>query len=246
MSAMLKGSAISPADSNPGQSGLPNKDPNQNAWEQEQAFQNPSTQPTEKNTGELVRTTQYGWPTDNPSDKLTTISKVGNHDNPLTEHSIALSDQMAQSINAKPGDVIKIGDTLGYYADRAPENDKRVDIYQPKGMNKNIPDFQAIKNLGGGSQDLKGTALASTGETNIQNILSGITNPNPGPTIQQAQSDSMDDQIPAPVAINRIKRNVPNNVEIYQPTFANNSARASNNGSGVLRNLRIGRSLAKS
>jgi hypothetical protein len=128
-------------------------------WSQEQAIT-----PPPQNT---VRTTQYGWTGDDPSDYNTSVLKVGNRDNPLTDHAAALSDSEAQQLNAKPGDVLRVGGQLYYYADRAPEKDARVDLYQPSGMDTSLPDYAPVQNLGGGSDSLRGTALSQTGLQNI-------------------------------------------------------------------------------
>lgn len=143
------------------------------------------TTPPPKQIGDLVKTTQYGWkgdvnPTkDNPTgqDHLTNDLHLGFLNNPLTPHAAALTDSEARNLNAQPGDVIDVGGQKYYYADRAPESDDRVDLYQPSGFNKNIPDFQAIRNLGGGSAKLKGGALSTAGEANVQRLMNGQTPP---------------------------------------------------------------------
>ena len=67
----------------------------------------------------------------------------------LTPGSLALTDSMAQSIGAKPGDKIELKDAqgathVGQYLDRAPQPEKRVDIYDPNGSEKKGAPFQAV------------------------------------------------------------------------------------------------------
>lgn len=123
----------------------------------------------------LARSTQFGWNTDPNQDYNTNVLKIGMRDNPLTAHAAALTRLMQQQLKATPGDVIELTDGKGhktdeYFADRAPESDARVDMYQPQGFDKSIPDFQNAVNLGGGNSRLSGARLAAAGEANVAKL----------------------------------------------------------------------------
>jgi hypothetical protein len=143
--------------------------------------------------GIIGNITQYGYANDPQMDKLT-LKKLGMRDNTLTPHAAALTDSMAQQVHANPGDVIEIVDPngnkrLAYYGDRAPEPDPRVDLYQPQGFDKSIPDKQQVINLGGGSPTLRGQQLSTTGEANVQKFLTPST-PAAQPEMQTQQQPS--------------------------------------------------------
>ncbi len=178
---VLMGTSLAPSDGsaatvpyNPKRQGSNVPVPDyQSDWqnEQSQVSQNNALLPNDSDpvpTGTpQTRTTQYGWAGDDPSDYNTSVLKVGNRDNPLTAHAAALSDAEVQKLSAQPGDVILAGGQRYYYADRAPESDARVDLYQPQGMDPSIPDYQDVQDLGGGAPTLRGAALAQQGEANV-------------------------------------------------------------------------------
>jgi hypothetical protein len=128
--------------------------------------------------GILAKTTQFGYSNDPQGDSLTRAG-VGMLDNPLTAHSAALTKSMQAMENAQPGDVIETidpktgGKRYSYFADRAPELDARVDLYQPQGFDKSIPDNQQVINLGGGNPRLRGNALSTAGEANVAKWSTG-------------------------------------------------------------------------
>jgi hypothetical protein len=165
------------------QAAMPN--PQQQDWDNEQnqvAMAQPSDQP-------MVKTTQYGYADDPNQDANSNVLKVGFKDNPLTPHAAALTDAEAQQLHAQPGDVLDVGGNKVYYADRAPESDPRVDLYQPQGFNKMIPDYQSVRDLGGGSSQLKGGDLSAAGEANVQKFTGGQASPEPqGVPTQQTSS----------------------------------------------------------
>lgn len=142
----------------------------------------------------IGQVTQYAYPGDKYSDKLTR-QKLGMVDNILTPHAAALTQSMQDKIHANNGDVIMIVDDKGnkrysYFADRAPEVNPRVDLYQPQGYDESIADYQKVVNLGGGSAKLRGQALADAGEANVQKYLNS-------PASTPTQSMPPPDPIPA-------------------------------------------------
>lgn len=102
------------------------------------------------------KTTNYGTADDKTPDSNTKAG-VGNAANPLTPNAVALTSTMAQQLQAKPGDVLKLTDTQGqthyvYYGDTAPESDARIDLYNPNGTEANQPyTVVTAANLGGAS-----------------------------------------------------------------------------------------------
>lgn len=125
----------------------------------------------------LARMTQFGYSNDPNWDRNSNQLKIGMRDNPLTSHVAALSPDLEQRYHANPGDVLDIIDNQGhhnyrYFGDRtSPKLSNRVDLYQPTGFDKSIPENQKVINLGGGNPSLKGRGLAQAGEQNVQKYI---------------------------------------------------------------------------
>lgn len=137
-----------------------------------------SMPPVRRAGGIFGKTTQFGYANDLTPDRNSNVLRIGNRDNPLTPHAVALTDSMRDAQNALPGDTIETIDSkgnkrFGYFGDRAPESDPRVDFYQPQGFDKNIEDHQQVIDLGGGNAKASGRALAALGEANVQRAMSG-------------------------------------------------------------------------
>ena len=93
------------------------------------------------------QTTHYGYPDDKTPD-TNTKNKKGAF-GPLTVGSLALSDDRAKALGAKPGDTIEIQDTKGnthqgVYVDRVPIGG-RIDIYDPTGSEAKGEPFKGVK-----------------------------------------------------------------------------------------------------
>lgn len=93
------------------------------------------------------QTTHYGYADDKTPDSET---KKGNGAfGKLTPGALALTDSMAKSLGANPGDTIELQDAQGNkhqgtYLDRAPQSNNRVDIYDPSGSEKAGAPFNAV------------------------------------------------------------------------------------------------------
>lgn len=115
----------------------------------------------EAGTGEghsEIKTTHYGYPDDPYMDKYTKAGK-GKWGKLAGEESLALTDSMAEKLGVKPGDVIETTDDKGkvrkgVYIDRAPQDDHRIDIYDPSGSEKKGEPYKIVKARKVGGKDL--------------------------------------------------------------------------------------------
>jgi|SRR6516162_7557848 hypothetical protein len=97
-----------------------------------------------------IKTTQYGYEKkgDKNWDKDTAAGR-GKFHSLEPGVSAALTDSAAKALGVQPGDWIKVTYPNGSvqirrYDDRAPQKENRVDLYQPRGFDKNIPDFGSV------------------------------------------------------------------------------------------------------
>lgn len=96
-----------------------------------------------------MKITQYGWATDPDGDTLTREG-FGCWGNKLDAHGCALTKSAEAAVGATKLCWLQVtfpgGKTLiRQWQDRAPEADPRLDLYQPQGFDKTLPDFGTVK-----------------------------------------------------------------------------------------------------
>jgi len=101
------------------------------------------------NPGTRMKVTQYGYAND-PTPDSNTQKGLGIQNRKLEPGvSAALTKSAAKELGVKPGDWIKIqyangGTQIRRYDDRAPQGEKRIDLYQPGGFDRSLPDYGTI------------------------------------------------------------------------------------------------------
>lgn len=95
-----------------------------------------------------IKITQYGYESD-PYMDSNTAHKIGMADNTLDSGSCALTKVAQGLLGATLFKVVRIdfGNGLVQYRrfdDRAPETEARIDLYNPKGFDKSLPDFADV------------------------------------------------------------------------------------------------------
>ena len=112
------------------------------------AVQTVAYTPAQKVAGVKMKVTQYGYKNDPDGDTLTEQG-WGFRNNRLNASSCALTVAAQKALGAKAFDriQIKFADDLILYRhfdDRAPENEARLDLYQPAGFDKTLPDVGEV------------------------------------------------------------------------------------------------------
>lgn len=100
------------------------------------------------NPATRMKVTQYGYP-DDPYMDSQTLKGNGAYHKLEPDVSCALTESAAKALGVKPGAWIKIqyangGTQIRRYDDRAPEKDKRVDLYNKDGFVKGLDDHAMI------------------------------------------------------------------------------------------------------
>lgn len=95
-----------------------------------------------------IKTTQYGYPNDEDGDTLTKEG-WGCWGNKLTAAGCALTKSAENLLGATKLCWLKITYSTGVilyrqWQDRAPEADDRLDLYQPQGFDKTLPDYADV------------------------------------------------------------------------------------------------------
>lgn len=95
-----------------------------------------------------IKITQYGFPSD-PYMDPDTAKRIGNRDNHLTTASCAITDSALKDLGAANGDVLRIifNADVEFFRridDTAPESDPRIDLFQPNGFDKSLPDYADV------------------------------------------------------------------------------------------------------
>ena len=98
-----------------------------------------------------MRITQYGY-NDDPYMDSKTERRIGGWDNVLNAESCALTDaavKLLELTQANRGAKLQVVFTNGAtifrrWDDRAPEANARLDLYQPQGFDKSLPDFATV------------------------------------------------------------------------------------------------------
>lgn len=99
-----------------------------------------------------VKITEYGYGDDPYGDTLTRQG-WGGWGNRLNGASCALTDSEVKALGLTPRDhgaKLKITFSNGtviyrFWADRAPESNQRLDLYEPEGFDKSIPDEATVE-----------------------------------------------------------------------------------------------------
>lgn len=96
-----------------------------------------------------IKITQYGYSNDPDGDTLTREG-WGCWGNKLDANGCALTKSAEDAIGALKLCWLEITFTNGVvmqrqWQDRAPESDPRLDLYQPQGFDRTLPDFGTVK-----------------------------------------------------------------------------------------------------
>jgi hypothetical protein len=114
------------------------------------AYTSPTPAPAPPVSGG-IKTTHYGYAGDPFGDKYSARGIGAFGDNKLVPlQSVALTSTMAKKLKVSPGDQIQATDTNGQmhiltYDDKAPEEDARIDIYNPNGSDATGEPFRIAK-----------------------------------------------------------------------------------------------------
>jgi hypothetical protein len=105
--------------------------------------------------GVTMKLTQYGYPNDPYTDSETRKGHGAYHSLAANE-SLAMTDSGLRALGLSRSDVrhspfwvdikLKGGGVLHRRIDdRAPQSDKRADLYQPRGFDKSLPDYADVQ-----------------------------------------------------------------------------------------------------